>query len=230
MAECEICGLFEGRHAAEFHRLADRIAKLEARNEHFNCSHGADASDCPKPAAAGPILPGYKLAPGWSLARPPYAHCLRYYHDGQGRYCGSDGVIECGNARICVRHAIDKAALVKVEPPAEQPASAADDVPVTQASPETIAAVHAMTAKLPPAPSQGAPAEPLSKDINGWATHARVQELEARIATAERERDEALVSIKQAVAAERERCWAFAKYRGTSWVEEAIRDGRPAPK
>ncbi len=50
----------------------------------------------------------------------------------------------------------------KVEPPAEQPASADDEVPVTQASPETITAVHAMTAKWPPAPAQGAPAEPLS--------------------------------------------------------------------
>src|SRR6185295_17172713 len=118
MAECEICGLFEGRHAAEFHRLADRIAKLEAAvdgllevsdamkqafdnlrkmdawRESFRlplcpfgsrcrgdaCSHGrADAPRPAKPpaaatdalesvernAAAGPIPPGYKLAPGW---------------------------------------------------------------------------------------------------------------------------------------------------------------------
>jgi len=307
--------------AALERRLADRIAKLEARlddkcglcggpngrsSEHICrksptfdqlvakvgplASTGLASAESP-PAAAGPVPPGYKLAPGWSLARPPYAHCLRYYHDGQGRYCGSDGVIECGNARICVRHAIDKAAIVKVEPPAEtgavtcgrcgadnvgrttcgacgycwqvvdvtpaeQPASAAvetsvecgsagpDDVtccrdvghdgPCTQACDRDEFPVYW---HKPPAPAQGAPAAPLSKDINGWATHARVQELEARIAAAEWERDEA-------VAAERERCLAHIEtydprreaptdwtYQGAlSRITDAIRDGRPVPK
>jgi len=221
--------------------------------------------------------------------------------------------------------------IVKVEPPAEQPARAADEVPsvLRSLSPEERAAYPVITDAqitsaleagardrwnaehptnpLPPAPAQGAPAEPLSARIRRirWAWDRKderrasvekladeVTVLEARLAAAEREReaysdaiervrcdrekyrrerdearrlatadrdenarlkaelsvltserDEALVSVKQAVAAERERCVRVAcaellKFKlahrrdqfDEADIAEAIRDGKPAPK
>jgi len=62
--------------------------------------------------------------------------------------------------------------------------------------------------------------------------------LKAQISVVTSERDEALVSVKQAVAAERERCleWAQSKHLvipgGMSMerIRDAIRDGRTVPK
>jgi len=83
------------------------------------------------PAAAGPIPPGYKLAPGWSTVVPPAAMggplaCI-------AESCYTDAVYY-GRNGVCAEHAVEMGALVKVEPPAEQPASAADEVPCDCAS------------------------------------------------------------------------------------------------
>jgi len=135
-----------------------------------------------------------------------------------------------------------------------------------------------------PAPAHGAPAEPLSARLAPWvdgrlsvetldvrSLHEKVAALEARLAAAERERShfrslwlavdeamkQAILEREVAVAAERERCWAFIKpmnrqvildlmvkypqgspesracselYALMHTAEEAIRDGRQAPK
>ena len=146
MSYCEICELGDlGRevHNSVIHRLADRIAKLEARmddkcglcggpngrsSEHvcrrsptFDqlvakagplASTGLASAESP-PAAAGPIPPGYKLAPGWSTVVPhtviggPLA-CIAESCYADSVYYGRNGV--------CAAHAVEKGALVKVEP------------------------------------------------------------------------------------------------------------------
>jgi len=124
------------------------------------------------PAAAGPIPPGYALAPGWTTdgiedddtctrdARCPDHPRYRYRH-------GSE-------PRACAAHAVEMGALVKAEPPAEQPAGAADELPGYETTdgcifcrkrvqdPDEEKCLHCR-----PAPAQGAPAEPLKP----WPTN-----------------------------------------------------------
>jgi len=68
------------------------------------------------PADAEPIPPGYKLAPGWSTVVPPAAMggplaCIT-------ERCYADAVFY-GRNGACAAHAVEKGALIKVEPPAE---------------------------------------------------------------------------------------------------------------
>jgi len=224
----------------------NRIAKLEAWREQISAAaktkpSGASSAVqvegservCPAsiatPAAAGPITPGYALAPGWTVYSPGRFDCGR---------CGAAVVTGGGNMAfagpgedwyVCRVCAGELGAIVKAEPPAEQPAGAADGK--RQPCPRCdgigtacncgVPCGKAECATKPPAPSHGAPAEPLSADcppgtplsdrievsLRGLAPDAHrdqiradVAALEARLAAAERERDEALVSVKQAVA------------------------------
>jgi hypothetical protein len=168
VSNCKICPSDEF-HCMAAHalgkELADRIAKLEARDrerEHFNCSHGADASDCPKTAAAGPIPIGYRLADGWELGNPSEASCT---HRGAYGYwdCNRDAVYVNG-VGACAAHAIEMGALVKVEPPAE-PVSAADELPrsalVCVCSTDECCVVCEPDNPEAQVAAQGAPAEPL---------------------------------------------------------------------
>jgi len=68
------------------------------------------------PAAAGPIPPGYALAPGWSTVVPPAAMggplaCI-------AESCYTDAVYY-GRNGVCAEHAVEMGAIVKVEPPAD---------------------------------------------------------------------------------------------------------------
>jgi len=314
---CKTCGA--ERHLSTdnilaFHRLADRIAKLEA----CDCAHGpgcrlgvrirgatqisAAAETATRtvgnmtssltdnaspraarettPAAAGPIPPGYALAPGWRTVVPPSVlggplSCV-------AKGCFAAAVYYGGNG-ACAAHAEEMGAIVKVEPPmakpvhrsgthfAEQPVSAANEVLCApecrsnkrsgaacdcgkpRSAAELIERLDEYAAKQPPAPAQGAPAEPrkplsarIDKYLSHWfdegtrsAIRYDIAALETRLADAERERDElkqAVITTAQtgadaaatAVAAERERCLWWASNHTWPVHRDAIRDGRPA--
>ncbi len=180
-----------------------------------------------------------------------------------------DSCTQCGNETRCAKHAarpvttaaagpipggqlkyvcrgcaVEMGALVKVEPPAQQPEH------------DETCAARAGTSRncdcKPPAPAQGAPAEPLISECDvihcrGGCRRCEVAALETRLATAERERDEAvrdLARLSGAVKSERERVMYHVEtyeprrdvpddwtYQGAlSRVADAIRDGKPAPK
>lgn len=205
MMHCLICGRPEGHCSVYIHRLDERAAKLEAMHVFPALAPPAEqSSPWAKVIGSMPDLP--------EPADPPAHDEACATRAGTSRNC------DCGACEAGL--------------PCEQPASADGEAPAKRCMKcrdgidrQGRECRYCSWKTVPPTPAQGAPAEPLSKDINGWATHARVQELEARIATAERERDEA-------VAAERERCMAWiAKRYGTDIlvIEDAIRDGRPAP-
>jgi len=122
--------------------LADRLAKLEAAASAANQvarptePHAAlrdylaqDKSldelmpspwQVEMPAAAGPIPPRYKLAPGWHGIDDVDATCDRD-ESTQASFERADGALSCA------AHAVEMQAIVKVEPPAEQPASASNE-------------------------------------------------------------------------------------------------------
>jgi len=300
---CEICGLYGCDCSNGVKRLADRIAKLEAAVTKFSAAAETEpVATEPKatPAAAGPVPPGYKLAPGWGVLETSDVDgtCSIPAHGRRAVY-GNRKAMESACDVECAKRL---GALVKVEPSAEQPVSAADGLPVTYYTTKPVATT--ITETVPPAPAQGAPAEPLSARLAPWADgklstetldvrslREKVVALEARLAAAERlatadreenarlkaelsvltserdlisreyeemnqqrqrlcrdiaeaheERNEALVSVKQAVAAERERCLYHVEtyeprrdvpddwsYQGAlSRIADAISDGRQA--
>ncbi len=249
MAECEICGLFEGRHAAEFHRLADRIAKLEAWHEEMVN---------PRPA---------EDAPARGMAKPVHRSGT---HFAEQPVSAADEVLCAPECRSNKR------------------SGAACDCGKPRSAAELIERLDEYAAKQPPAPAQGAPAEPLSatytdeqvdmqirvaRHLVSSGLHATYQnralakcadqrdDARARLAAAERELDEAKESAKAAwqqrdyaVAisdamrcerdGERERClYHVETYEPrrdvpADWsvegamtrIAKVIRDGEPAPK
>ena len=163
------------------HALADRIAKLEAwREQMVNPIPAEDAPARETTAAAGPIPPGHKLAPGWEV-RTENCNCTWNSHfrgyappGVEGDRCGRPGSYYYqGYATSCAAHAVELGALVKVEPPmakpvhrsgthfAEQPVSAADELPLPFCG-QCFDAGIICEGHKPPAPAPGAPAEPLS--------------------------------------------------------------------
>jgi len=145
---CLICGRPEGHCSVYIHRLDERAAKLEAwREQMVNPIPAEDAPARETTAAAGPIPPGHKLAPGWEV-RTENCNCTWNSHfrgyappGVEGDRCGRPGSYYYqGYATSCAAHAVELGALVKVEPPmakpvhrsgthfAEQPASAADEL------------------------------------------------------------------------------------------------------
>jgi len=182
MSQCETCGMPIGFCSPAAHRMADRIAKLEAFiverfNDQFPC-------DLDPPAAAGHIPPGYKLAPGWEVrtrdCRCTWSAVFRGHAQASvgGERCGADGsYYSPGWATSCAAHAVEMGAIVKVESPAEQPASAGgerrrhkDGSVCAAADRWTCYRAHIMSLpESPPAPAQGAPAEPLSERIRTWS-------------------------------------------------------------
>jgi len=115
----------------------------------------------------------------------------------------------------------------------EQPGDEDDDPPAEQPEHDEACATRVGTSRNcdcgaeedpsrwtePPAPAQGAPAEPLSKDINGWATHVRVQELEARLAFESSERKELSLAVSR--LQEQANGWRIAAERAERERDEA---------
>ena len=118
MSKCEICGM-PSNHCnsnVQVHGLRDRIAKLEAWAFPGGVPDGEPPTVERTPAAAGPVPPGYKLAPGWSFADPEKCACT--HSSGIKWDCKQDALF-VNDAGACAAHAIEMGAIVKVDPPAE---------------------------------------------------------------------------------------------------------------
>lgn len=253
------------RHYEEFlslrrdvHRLADRIAKLEAAqwgaSGPWACSVcGANARRTPagilcrdheQPAAAGPIPPGYALAPGWIWCGRGGSYCKGvcqkwngvYYKDGWGGACELHAVemhaiVTDDSPTTAGFHVVCRSG-PNVELKPGQRVCCRCGCGLTEGEPWSSVSQEAWDAgeydilepTEPPAPAQGAPAEPLSarmqRDLDRGvfslgssraeeAFACRIDEvaaLEARLAAAERS-----VDRHRLVLDEERRCYGILK-------------------
>jgi len=182
--------------------------------------------DC-KPA--GPIPPGYKLAPGWVAGRRKYdSDCPVYCDAPSGEVAdfveeSTDGLPIAG---ACTAHAVEMGAIVKVEPPAEQPAPWSKIIGAMPDLPDP---------DEPPAPAKGAPAEPLSARMQAARDSAVFERANAEMRRLLNCFIGEVMTLEAQLSSERERCAGIAEW----WLlgngkqgelVDAIRDGRPAPK